>query len=278
MEVISKRSAAGPRLADMWTLLLWEGELRNARLQEVFGVTSVQCSRLLSIFRETHPEALHPITSDKAWPLRDSSSAPAGARNMAEYLRLVGDHNGSVSPWLVDARTEHLRIHPEFVAPIRAACLAGTGVTARYSSMSNPDGKVRLLFPHSVVRLNQRWHMRAWCEDRQQYRDFNLGRLSNLRPSNQLATHGRDADQDWNLHVDLVLRAHRGLSAEQAKALRNEYFKGAAQARVQVRAALVQYVIQEYRAAMDPVREKPPAFQLEVGNPEELSKYAFGRE
>ncbi len=264
------------RLTEMWSLLLWEGELSNARLCEIFDVQPVQASRLMSTFREQYPDAVRP--NARHWRIHDPASAPEGADSVVEYLRLAGDDTSSVLPWLLDARSESLRVRSTHIRAIRAACVAGTGLRVKYASMSNPDGSRRLLFPHTVVRLNLRWHMRAWCAERQQFRDFNLGRLLEVSPSKDTSPMGQGDDEQWNTVVDLVLRPHRSLTPNQALMIRREHFKGTVQMRLRVRAALLQYTIQEFRAALDPESEAPPSFQLEVGNPTHISPYLFAED
>jgi hypothetical protein len=33
-------------------------------------------------------------------------------------------------------------------------------------------------YPNRTVRLSQDWHVRTWCDDRREYRDFNLGHMA----------------------------------------------------------------------------------------------------
>lgn len=262
------------RFSAMWTLLLWEGELRNSRLQNIFGLNAVQCSRLIAEFRRSYPGSVAPRS--KGWVLASAEGFPEASDTVVEYLRLTGDSEGEVGDWLVNASTENLRVSSRHVRVIRAACVAGAGLRVRYHSMSSPDGRWRNLFPHSLVRLNHRWHVRAWCAERQQFRDFTLGRLQDVSPLDQPAPFGRPDDAHWNLKVDLVLRPHGQLKPDQALAVRREHFRGTVQRRLSVRACLAHYVAQEFRAAIDPSVETPPSYLMEVGNVDALRPYLFG--
>jgi hypothetical protein len=50
----------------------------------------------------------------------------------------------------------------------------------------------------------------------------------------------------------------------------NEYFPGAMALRLRVREALAAYAIQDLRLALDPRKEKPPAYQLLVYGADKL--------
>jgi hypothetical protein len=75
--------------------------------------------------------------------------------------------------------------------------------------------------------------------------------------------------------VTIELAAHRNLSAQQKKVVQGENFRGLAVRRLLIRACLAQYVIQDLRAAIDPEKEMPPNFQIEVVNIEGLRSVLF---
>ena len=51
----------------LWSLLTWEGELRNRRLQDLLGLTSVQASRLIAQVREGHAGVIENDPVRKRW-------------------------------------------------------------------------------------------------------------------------------------------------------------------------------------------------------------------
>ena len=84
-------------------------------------------------------------------------------------------------------------------------------------------------------------------------------------------------DVDWNQSVDVRLGAHSALNLEHEQVVRAEYFSGAAARRLTARAALVKYIINDIHAAIDPKRQLPPEYLLEVLNVDELEPYLFQR-
>lgn len=255
-----------------WTLLRWEGELRNNRLQQLLNLTSEHVSRLLGLFREENPQLLEQDHAQKRWMSRGTEPLPAVP--IDDYLGLLHE-GGDPAAWYVDARPHFQEPAPELFLLMRRACGEGTGLEVLYGSMSNPGGQRRIIYPHTIVRLSQRWHVRAWCQTREAFLDFTFGRMSQAVPTGAPPV-PLPRDEAWERLVTLRLGAHRGLSPEQEAVIRQEYFGGAAARRLQVRAALLHYVIHDIRAALDPDQECPPYFQMEVLNREEVAPFLFG--
>jgi hypothetical protein len=63
--------------------------------------------------------------------------------------------------------------------------------------------------------------------------------------------------------------------SNESSGLRTEYFAAAQARRISTRAALVPYLIQDLRAAIDRQKEHPPDFQIEVANLTEIRPWLF---
>lgn len=153
------------------------------------------------------------------------------------------------NPGLVDARVDLTEVRPEIFATLRKAVLAKTGVEITYASMSNPEYAKRVIFPHAIVRVGRRWHVRAWCAKRRSFRDFTLGRIRMVKSLQDRTPQESQDDKDWNSILTLEIRAHHKLSLEQQLVVCNEYFFGERSRLVTVRACLAQYFVQDGRIA-----------------------------
>ncbi len=85
---------------------------------------------------------------------------------------------------------------------------------------------------------------------------------------------GKDEDVQWATKVAVRLIAHPQLSSAQREMVREEYMQGTAGLRFEVEVPLVPYVIQAYRAGLDPQRHPAPDYLLMVDDPESLPKGA----
>lgn len=269
----NKLALRGHRLQIMIGVLAWEGEIGNARIRQLFDLQPVQASRLLAEFRALMGERI--IEDSRAKVLRPAS--PDGIEtdiSLDEYFRQIqtGRESNSIT---VEGRIDLTQIKPAVFALLRKAALSKTGVDISYASMTNPAYENRIIFPHSIIHAGRRWHARAWCTRRQDFRDFTLGRIGAASPVNSPAPQSTDQDHAWSRIITLELAAHRKLSGQQQQVVRNEYFNGMTERRLPVRACLVQYVIQDIRAALDPEKDIPPEFQIEVLNTNQLKDLLF---
>lgn len=254
-------------------LVRWEGELTNSRIREVFGVQAVQSSRLLAAYIAERGEAI-----DRASPrapltpsTRFDSLVPPSSPD--DYLRLISGASGAPpgADIVVESRPTLIGENAELFAAILNACRASTGLRLNYGSMNHPDGEVRDVFPHSLVRAPRRWHMRAWCALRQEFRDFALGRVLSFESIADAAPKVRRQDADWNKLISLKVVAHPAFDEARQRLMRREYFAGKPGSTVRVRKALAGYVVQDLRLATDAKRDQPPHFQLYLENAEALS-------
>lgn len=257
----------------LWTLLRWEGELRNSRVRDLFGLAKVQTSRLLVGFARTFPQAVIQDDSEKSWRLNSDVQAVKEGGPLEEYLALcirAGD-----TPALVDARLDFAAPAPKLISLLARAARARHGVRVFYRSMTSPAGRERIIFPRAVVRLSQRWHVRAWCGERREYRDFNLGRMEKPTLTQEVLPKHAGADKAWDSLVTVRIGIHDALKSDVSKMLRQEFFQGAASMRLEVKGALLQYALQEARVAINPAQEKPPSFLLQVLESRDLKPYLF---
>lgn len=260
------------RTRTVWALLAWEGELRNSRLAELFGVGSMQVSRIISDFRDDYPDAIE--RQMYAWLPRAGVRPPEGLGELKDYLAIA--NVPVIRPaWLEDGTLWFFRPDPITFGMLARACKLGLGVRAQYASMSSGKTSTRDLYPHTLVQLGQRWHVRAWCATRLEYRDFNLGRISNPQRLDHPRPAEAPADAFWLRRMQVRLRPHRNLSEAQQMIIRAEYFGGAAGSVTEVSAALLHYWVNEARAAIDPIRQQPPEYLLEVHEPEQFSDVLF---
>lgn len=261
------------RLRIMEGVLDWEGEIGNARVRKLFDLQPVQASRLLADFRERLGERI--VEDGRAKVIRLASpEQPCSEMSLDEYVRQTQAVEAS-SACIIDARIDLTVVHPSIFATIRKAAMKQTGVTISYASMANPAFSERVIFPHSIVHVGRRWHVRAWCTKRNEFRDFTLGRIKSASALEDATPHTVADDKAWNQNIQIRLVAHRSLSTDQQLVVRNEYFQGTMARRLSVRACLAQYVIQDLRAATNPEREVPPEYQMEITNTAEVARWLF---
>lgn len=273
MAKTKKEEDARFRIID--TLLLWEGQVDNQRLRSLLKIKNVQASRLLTEYARLNPGKVHRPSPRAPYHAITTAAADTSAPHLDDYLMLVRRSSEQLDKIVEDARIDLTIPAPRVFSVVLQASRARVGLEIDYRSMSNPGGKKRLIFPHAIVRAGRRWHVRAWCAERREYRDFVIGRIRSANIVDQPWPPRVGADAAWETTVTVVLGAHPELAPEQARVIRDEYFAGAVSRRIVIRSCFVAYTIQDLRAAVDAKTERPPDFQLVVTNSKELKHFLF---
>lgn len=239
--MIGKGDIQQQRLSLLESILLWEGRLNNARLRELFGLSSVRASEWIREFREQHP-------SWTAWDSKTRSyhatqkvyrvgrnadlRRQGDAVSLSQYIALVGiSHTvteASLNRTIWAAFPELSAPSPKIFALLSEAIRAHRALQITYRSMREPSPHQRIISPHSLIRAGRRWHVRAFCSTHQDFRDYALGRIES---GNLLDIPSERHDQDdtaWTTKVRVRLVAHPELTPEQDSLIRFEYFNNTA--------------------------------------------------
>jgi len=273
-------------------ILLWEGRVKNARVQELFGLGSVRSSELIREFRNKYPDWLVWDNKTKSYHAKSKvyqalKKGPQDSQVMTEslsqYLALIGlpyftanDGRDSQSHRTIWAAFPNISIpSPKTYSLLSESIRANNKVKMSYRSMRTPLPHERVISPHSLVRVGRRWHVRAFCDTTKEFRDYVLGRISDIKITNIPAEQQEANDVAWNTRVPVRLIAHPDLTPDQESLIRFEYFNNTA-ARVDTcRGALVGYYIQDIRAAVNIKKQRPPEYQLAVSNYDEVQPWLF---
>ena len=267
----------------MRLLLRWEGRLNNGRLRALFGLGQIRSSEWIRAFREKYPNwttwnnktrSFH-ATADV---YRDQVDVEP---SLAQYLVLTGIATHAMDsqshPIIWEAFPDISAPSPRVFAELHEAIRIRSMVKITYRSMGDPTPHQRDIAPHSLVRAGRRWHVRAYCEQNEDFRDYVLGRIVTINKQDRSALKDEQDDIRWITHVPVRLIAHPALSRDQATVIQYEFFNNTS-ARVDTcRGALIDYYLQYVRAALDTTTQCPPDYQLAVENSEEVRPWLFSQ-
>lgn len=269
----------------MRRMALWEGRLSRGRLMDVFGLSGIRVSQLLREVREENPNWLEWDNKTKSYYVTDAAyrktnvelKAGSSELSLAAYLAEADIHADltpgagpvTVAPWGFS------KVNPSTFSRIRLAIEQGTRLKLEYRSMRTPEPHPRTVEPHSLVQAGRRWHMRGYCLETGDFRDFVLGRITKLTTLNQKSGTTVAEDTEWTSVVKVRIQAHPKLTPDQQDLVRSEYFDGTAARVYSCRGALLPYLVQELRLALNVTKELPPDYQLAVENVEEVRKWLF---
>ncbi|MDI1246702.1 MAG: WYL domain-containing protein [Rhodoferax sp.] len=269
----------------MRRMALWEGRLSRGRLIDVLGLSGIRVSQLLREVREETPDWFEWDSKSKSYFVTPAAYKMAQAElkagtsdlSLAAYLAEADIHADltpvagpvTVAPWSFS------QVNANTFSRIRLAIEQGARLKLEYRSMRTPEPHPRTVEPHSLVQAGRRWHMRGYCVDTGDFRDFVLGRIAKLTMLDQKADSKVAGDAKWNTVVKVRIQAHPKLTPGQQDLVRSEYFDGTAVRVHSCRGAMLPYLVQELRLALDITKEMPPEYQLAVENVEEVRKWLF---
>jgi len=268
------------------TLALWEGRLTTRHLCDTFGIGRQQASKDINNYiREVGPGNLEYDKYLKGYKPTTEFTPQVTLGLADEYLHLMARNNElsnmfeslSLDVANVEVLSVPVRdVKPEVLRPIMQAARQQKRLEVDYVSINNPNREGRIIVPHTLVYTGLRWHVRAWCEKNQAYRDFVLSRFRDIPEIMDASEHGADGDTDWNTSVTVRITPDPRLSREQQEVVEVDYGMENGALEVQTRGRLVPYVLKLLHVDAGEPATDPAAQQIVVENRAELQDWLFG--
>jgi len=246
------------RLSAIELVALWEGRLVTNRLSQWFGISRQQASSdIRHYLSDVNPGSLVHDPAEKGYVPTNTLHPVLTSGQISEYLELLITQNQHPCAQIIESdqgvcavQLPDRSIKPEIVRELVRATQTGSSLRIVYSSMNNPVPHERIISPHTLVYSGFRWHVRAFCHQRQAFRDFLVSRID--RPPLPADTPSQDpaADADWHKSVTLTLIPNQQLSPAQRALIERDYAMPEGRLQLSTRQALSLYVLQRYQAAI----------------------------
>jgi hypothetical protein len=137
-------------------------------------------------------------------------------------------------------------------------------VEVKYHSLNSGTSEWRVLRPGALGSDGRRWHLRAWCGKREDWRDFVIGRISEAKwPEEGEVDVPRD--EAWEAWETVVLRINPKLKERERESLRLDYGMDGDELRVSVRRAMKGYFLAEMFIDAEKGKELPRHFVVGGG-------------
>ncbi len=267
------------------TIALWEGRLTTRHLCDTFGIGRQQASKDINNYiRHVGPGNLEYDKFLKGYK-PTAGFSPQVTRGLAdEYLHLMARNNELMNVFeslaLNVANVEVLsvpvrNVRPEILRPIMQAARAQQRLEVDYVSINNPDREGRIIVPHTLVYTGLRWHVRAWCEKNQEYRDFVLSRFRDLPDMLGDSDHGAQGDVEWNTTVTMRIVPDQRLSPAQQQVVEIDYGMVDGALAITTRGKLVPYALKLLHINPGEQLPDPTAQQIVVENKDALTPWLF---
>jgi hypothetical protein len=254
--------------------LRWDGRLNRGDLTAFFGISVPQASLDIARYSELAPGNLEYDRSSRVYvapqsftPLFPTSDA---GRYLNELLSKCSGLNADQSSFLAWAPPMATVPSPgrtfrvEVLVALLRAIRESRAIRVLYQSMTSPRPSARVLTPHALAHDGFRWHARAYCHSRKEFRDFVVARMLEVHGFD-IAAVKSDADKDWHTIVPLVLIPHPKLSDSHKRAIELDFGMENGQVEFQCRQAFLFYALRHLRLDLDG-SAKPEAQQIALKN------------
>lgn len=238
------------RAVELW--LWWRGWVGRGDLVERFGISAAQASGDLQKYLKMNGKGVSYQTSRKRYEAGEDFACALHVPSLDEAIRVFlggaceADHCGSaVESEQVDILQLPKRATPvEIARRVFVALLGGKRVRVFYHSVASDGAEWRYLRPGALAWDGRRWHVRAWCEKREEWRDFVLGRM--VRAEWPEVCEGTlPPDEDWHAWETVRLRINPQLGNQARASLKLDYGLESEVIEVKVRRALRGYFLAE---------------------------------
>ena len=274
----------------MEVVALWEGRLTSNHLQNAFSIGRSKASMIMTSYVQLTGNNLIQCTQQKGYIPSESFTPKYSLGEVHEYLTLL--YSGSLLNTQVygltagDAPIDIVQpltrpVSPNVVRVILTAIRDRKRIIVNYRSLDNPEGKERMIAPHSLVFADGRWHIRAFCEDSLKFKDFVLHRFA-TEPEiddhlDQVEQASPQHDHEWNHELEMVIIPNPALSTAQQQLIADDYDMGSEmQLKISVKASLLKYMmVSLHLTDEEQTRANPNAHQLSLANREALKDFIF---
>lgn len=279
-----EKSTVQQRFQLIELLAYWEGRVNAKNLENYFNQSRQQSSFDINSYKQLIPINLYYDSSLKAY-LPTSTFIPQYiSTSPDEYLhwfhsgQLTVHKNKTQFSRSLLSESLHLparKISPEIMRTLVAAMRQQKRIEVDYVSLNNPNREGRIIAPHSFVNTGLRWHLRAWCEKSEQYRDFVLSRFRGVPELLDKTDHTVKQDVGWNTPVTITLQPDSRLSLAKQEVLENDYQMQNGQLHIITKGCLVQYLLREMQVSIKMLDGTPEAQQLVCVNLPDIKKWLF---
>lgn len=253
--------------------LLWEGHVNRSDLIEAFGISVPQSTVDFREYIERAPGNMdydkrrrHYFPMPTFKPIFISDSADGYLSQLAA-LSTSGEEQGH--PGLIGATppfdvlpAPERRVDRETLQQLLKAIRENFSIEIHYQSLSTETPDWRRITPHALVSDGMRWHVRAFCHSKGEFRDFVLGRIMEMR-GEQPSEISAETDADWNTRVKVIIAPHPDLTASQKKIIELDYAMKRGKAEIVVRRALLFY-LKRWLGAEEVTQQTPAAQQVVI--------------
>jgi len=248
------------RMAFIDFRLYWEGRINRADLTDFFGISVPQASNDIQKYIELSGGSINYDKKAKCYYPENTFTpkfiSPSSDSFINELLSIElnlltedGSYIKSI-PSFSCLPLPHRTIEPTTLFRVSQAIKNKMALYIEYQSMNREEPTGRLVSPHALGFDGFRWHVRAFCHERQEFRDFVFARILSI--SGDCAIDRERAlqsdsinDSDWHNMISVRIGPHSDLNNAQKRAIELDYGMTNGEVVINVRIAMCFYLLKQ---------------------------------
>ena len=283
IEQKTTRWGQGRRLEFIEFRLLWERRVNRGELVDFFGISIQQASLDIAQYIQLAPQNLVYDRSEKTYKATSTFLPVVTSDDAKTWLdQLQSQEVGSIPKsmsfmgWTPPTEVVEFparQVSSNTLRRILWAIQDCMEIQVRYQSMSRPESVVRWIRPHALASDGGRWHVRAWCSENAEFRDFVISRIETVFDS-RASNVDSQRDVNWMTEIEVILKPQHGLTKSQHDAVLRDFGMKNGECRIKKRAALLFYLFRQLQIDLDvsPISRIQP---IEVANADALRVYVL---
>ena len=223
--------------------LLWGRCFKARMLMDTFGVSRHQAAMDIKKYIALFPRNVKPYNPVVKYYEPSDDFAPDLAGVDPDYPLTHGLVDAHDHPPVEICESLRRDLDDKVVLAVLKHIEQQTAFEAIYASASTPIGSKRVLSPTKVIFASGRLHIRAYCHEKDEYRDFALSRfLTTPRLSKINKELPTDNLGDRNVTVKVIVNPNL---SEDAQILISKEFASILSEPLRINASLLHYFLQE---------------------------------
>lgn len=253
MEKSNRKWGKAARLQFIEFRLYWEGRINRSDLVEHFEISVPQASLDIASYLGAAPGNVEYDKQRKAYFATGNFKPVFTEPNAKDYLsqlEMLRAEDGSpvshrsfvgLPPSFDIAQTPERVVNAEVFRRVLEAIRERLDIEIEYQSMTRPQATRRCIAPHAIASDGFRWHIRAYCHERNKFIDFVFGRILNLGPTRPSEVDAK-TDVAWHTMVELTIGPHPRLDEAQRRGIELDYAMSNGTATLTLREAMAVYM------------------------------------
>ena len=259
--------------------LFWDGRFNRSDLAGTFGISPQQASVDVGQYERMAPNNLAYDRTEKTYRRTEDFTPAFIAESVERYLlQLVAIENR----WMRREDTWFDATPPLEVITLRRRTTDSTvllrvldavhkrlEIDIEYGSLTGAVQPSRIIAPHALAHSAGRWYVRSWSRDHNDFRNYNLNRISAVTDSRPSSV-DPSLDFEWVHKMNLVIVPNPALPQERQAAVAAEHGMTDGRLVFPCRLSLSFYLMSEHNLDVEPDVLKPEKQQIVLQNREEI--------